>query len=307
MKELREIVALGEKNGGACALATLVRVTGSSYRRPGARMLITPDGKTAGALSAGCIEDEVALHAREVIASGESKLIAFDTRRRFGCNGSIEIFIERVDADFMNSLRNKIARRECFEVVTEKFVQTIEPAIRLLIFGDGPDASALSQQARSLGWDACAFFAITELGTEIDDRTAAVIATHNFGRDCAALRHLLPLGLRYVGLIGPRRRREELLVDVIDSGANMTSQLFAPAGLHIGAETPEEIALSVIAEIQSVFAEGTGEHLRDRKAPIHANEPADPLAPTRPPLVMPSEVETSPILKQTWMPRLRSE
>src|SRR4051794_3315426 len=131
MKELREIVALWEKDRGACALATLVRVTGSSYRRPGARMLITPHGETAGGLSAGCIEEEVALHARDVIASGETKLIAFDTRRRFGCNGSIEIFIERIDAEFMVSLRDKIARRESFEIRAGHFVQTVDPVIRL--------------------------------------------------------------------------------------------------------------------------------------------------------------------------------
>jgi xanthine/CO dehydrogenase XdhC/CoxF family maturation factor len=75
--------------------------------------------------------------------------------------------------------------------------------------------------------------------------------------------------LRYLGLIGPRKRRDEILVDVIDSGAEMTSQLFAPAGLHLAAESPEEIALSIAAEIQCVFAGGTPEHLRDRKAPIH--------------------------------------
>lgn len=272
MKQLREIVRLWEKHRAVSALATLVRAVGSSYRRPGARMLISANGERAGALSAGCIEDEVATHALEVIATGESKLIAFDTRRRFGCNGSIEIFVERVDDEFMLSLRNKIATRERFELATESFVQTIEPAIRLLIFGDGADAIALAQHARFLGWEAHVFDAITDLETGIDDRTAAVIATHNFGRDCAALRHLLPRDLRYVGLIGPRRRREELLVDVIDSGVEPKSQLFAPAGLHIGAETPEEIALSVIAEIQSVFSGGSGEHLRDRNAPIHAHE-----------------------------------
>jgi xanthine dehydrogenase accessory factor len=281
MKELREIVALWEKRRGACAFATVVRVTGSSSRRPGARMLITPSGETAGALSAGCIEEEVAMHARDVIASGAPKLIAFDTRRRFGCNGSIDVFIERVDDDFMASLRDKIAARQPFEIAAESFVQTIEPAIQLLIFGNGPDATALSNQALLLGWDVAVVSAITELRTQIDDRTAVVIATHNFGRDCAALRHLLPLGLRYLGLLGPRRRREELLVDVIDSGASLQSQLFAPAGLHIGAETPEEIALSIVGEIQSVFAGGTCEHLRDRKAAIHANHSAACVASAR--------------------------
>jgi xanthine/CO dehydrogenase XdhC/CoxF family maturation factor len=77
------------------------------------------------------------------------------------------------------------------------------------------------------------------------------------------------MGLSYVGLIGPRRRRDEILSDLLDSGVELRSQLFAPAGLDLGAEGPEEIALSVIAEIEKVFAEGSGEPLRDRRAPIH--------------------------------------
>ena len=301
MKELREIISLWQKHHPrACALATLVRARGSSYRRPGARMLITSSGETAGALSAGCIEEEVAMHARDVIASGEPKLIAFDTRRRFGCSGSIEIFIELLDEQMMEQLRDVIAGRRACTLVTlfedserlgsrisrdaafeNGFAQTIEPPLRLIVIGEGPDASALVAHAQLLDWDLELIRAITELRTAVGHRTAAVIATHNFGRDCAALRHLLPLGLRYVGLVGPRRRREELLLDVIDSGAATKSELFAPAGLHLAAETPEEIALSIIAEIQAVFADGTGKHLHDRKEPIHANNSAELAMPAR--------------------------
>ena len=242
-------------------------------------MLSTSTGETAGGLSAGCIEDEVALHARDVIVSGESKLITFDTRRRFGCHGSIEVFVQRCDGAFMANLREKLASRQSWEVVTEidsecDFVQTIHPAIQLVTVGDGPDVRALTAQARLLGWDVHVVPTIRDLSVKIDDWTAVVIATHNFGRDCAALRHLLPMGLRYVGLVGPRKRREELLIDVIDAGAAMASQLFAPAGLDFAAETPEEIALAIVAEIQAVFAGGTREHLRDRNAPIHTNESA---------------------------------
>src|SRR2546423_2885909 len=168
-------------------------------------------------------------------------------------------------------LRDKMAARESFDIVTifdggggfgsivqgfvasddwraanetaGTLVQTVEPGIRLLIFGDGVDADALSGQAQLLGWDAHVLPSITELRTGIDDRTAAVIMTHNFGRDCAALRHLCPLGLLYVGLVGPRRRREELLIDVLDSGASLRSELFAPAGLHLGGDMPEEVSL----------------------------------------------------------------
>ena len=103
----------------------------------------------------------------------------------------------------------------------------------------------------------------------LDDRTAVVVATHNFGRDCAALRDLLPAGLRYLGLVGSRRRRDDILFDVLQDGVDAHSSLFAPAGLHLGADSPEEIALSIVAEIQCVFAGGTAEQLRHRKAPIH--------------------------------------
>jgi xanthine/CO dehydrogenase XdhC/CoxF family maturation factor len=238
-------------------------------------MLITSTAETAGAVSAGCIEEEVAVHARHVIASGKPKLLAFDTRRRFGCNGSIEIFIQPAEDEFMAHLRDRLVSRQSCEIVTDfgadaPLVQTIHPPIRLIVIGDGADALALQAQAELLGWDVHFVTAITELDLVIDHRTALIIATHNFGRDCASLRHLLPLGLPYIGLIGPRRRREELLLDVLDSGVTVNSQLYAPAGLHLAAETPEEIALSIVAEVQSVFADGTGEHLRDRKAPIHA-------------------------------------
>jgi Xanthine and CO dehydrogenases maturation factor, XdhC/CoxF family len=289
MKELRDIISLWEKHRGPCALATLVRATGSSYRRPGARLLITSTGHTAGALSAGCIEDDVTTYARDVIASGETKLVSFDTRRRFGCSGSIEIFIERLNGQVMNELCGRIRARESCDLVTVyeraerrgtsvgsvdapdgAFVHRIQPVLRLIIIGDGADAHALGRHARLLGWEPKMLSSIPEVSVVFDSRTAAVIATHHFGRDCAALRFLLPLGLEYVGLLGPRRRREELLVDAIDSGAAMNSRLFAPAGLHLGAETPDEIALSIIAEIQGVFAGATVEHLRDRKAPIHA-------------------------------------
>ncbi len=141
--------------------------------------------------------------------------------------------------------------------------------MRLLVFGSGPDSAALQAQATLLGWEAEQHESIAEWPGGVDAWTAAVIATHNYGRDAAALRHLLPLGLRYLGVVGPRRRREELLLDVLDSGAAPCSDLFAPAGLHLAADSPAEIALSIVAEIQRVFAAATGVSLRERREPIH--------------------------------------
>ncbi|MDB6170987.1 MAG: alanine dehydrogenase [Chthoniobacteraceae bacterium] len=289
MKEVREIIRFWEaRRRQPLALATLVAARGSSYRRPGARMLISAGGESAGGISAGCIEDDVIVCAREVLRSGAPRLMTFDTRLRFGCAGTIDIFVERVRDELMAELRNSLCQRQgcrletvlhgtargtCIttgiEAGSDTFLQTIEPALQLILIGDSSDTDALRAHAELLGWDVVQMNAAPVPPEMLDHRTAVVLATHNFGRDCAALRELLPAGLKYLGLIGSRRRRDDLLFDVMHHRVNCHSRLFAPAGLHLGAESPEEIALSIAAEIQSVFAHGTGEQLRNRRAPIH--------------------------------------
>jgi xanthine dehydrogenase accessory factor len=292
MIEIRDILRAFELHRGqSLALATLVRAQGSSYRRPGARMLICPDGETVGSLSGGCLEEEVARRAFEVLRTGTPSLMSFDTRLRFGCNGSIEIFVEVVAERFLNELATHFAERRSCRAVTlfegenedlgtrlialeenapgHAFVQEIEPPIELLIFGDGPDSIPLRAFAEILGWRVLEVDQASALPATGDKRTAAIVKSHNYGRDFAALRHLLQLDLRYVGLLGPRQRRDQLLGALLDDGISIDSELFAPAGFDLGAETPEEVALAIISEIQTVFADATGESLRDRKAPIH--------------------------------------
>jgi xanthine/CO dehydrogenase XdhC/CoxF family maturation factor len=291
MKEISDIIREWERHRGQpLALATLVRAQGSSYRRPGARMLVCPDGLTVGSLSGGCLEEEVARRAFEVIRTGTPSLMSFDTRLRFGCNGSIDIFVEAVRENFLAELAAHFAeRRSCRAVTTfmgieplgtriaaqseqvpgDAFVQKIEPPIQLLVFGDGPDSTPLRGFAEILGWSVIEVDQASDLPARGDERTAAIVKSHNYGRDFAALRHLLQLELRYVGLLGPRKRRDQLLGALLDDGVSLDSGLFAPAGFDLGAETPEEIALAIISEIQTVFAEASGESLRDRKAPIH--------------------------------------
>lgn len=291
MKEIRDIIRFWEaRRGQPLALATLVAARGSSYRRPGARMIISAHGECAGGLSAGCIEEEVVASAREVLDTGTPKLMTFDTRRRFGCHGAIDIFVEAACEEMIAMLRACFAQRQScrletllhgesrgtriagFKEASGAFVQTIEPTLRLILIGDSSDTSALRALATLLGWDVLHFDAGPVPTQVLDDRTAVVIATHNFGRDCAILRDLLPAGLRYLGLVGSRRRRDDILFDVIHDDISLSSSLFAPAGLHLGTESPEEIALSIIAEIKCVFGAGTAQHLRHREVPIH--EPA---------------------------------
>jgi xanthine/CO dehydrogenase XdhC/CoxF family maturation factor len=278
--------------GGGLALATLVRAVGSSYRRPGARMLICEDGTTVGSLSAGCLEGEVATCARNVLRHGEPQVFSFDTRRRFGCAGKIDIFVERIDEQLLADLARELDRRRSCFVVTKfsgselgtrmlryeheheheyELIQEIHPPIRLLIFGDGPDNAPLVSLGELLGWEVTYIIDPNSFASENDEWTAAVVKSHNYGRDFVALTKLLPLGLRYVGLIGPRKRRDQLINELLELGVTINTGFFAPAGIDLSAETPQEIALSIIAEIQRVFAKASGESLRERKMPIHSS------------------------------------
>jgi xanthine/CO dehydrogenase XdhC/CoxF family maturation factor len=248
-------------------------------------MLISADGSFIGTLSGGCLEEEVAARAQEVIATGESVSLHFDTRRRYGCNGAIDVFVEKLPPGFLEGIAAAFRARQTCVVVTESlgsrllasgepapadaFVQEIEPPVRLILIGDGPDSPALRTFARALGWQLLEADEAAALPNELDEWTAAIVKTHNYGRDFAALCKLLPLGLRYVALLGPRRRRDQLLHALADAGVEARSELFAPAGLDIGAESPEQIALAMVAEIQSVFADANAQSLRDRRRPIH--------------------------------------
>jgi xanthine dehydrogenase accessory factor len=291
VKEIDDLIAAFDDWGGEpLALATLVRAEGSSYRRPGARMLIGPEGKTTGILSAGCLEEEVAEHGPQVIARGKPVLLHFDTRRRFGCHGAIDILVETLQPGLIKQIRAaRNARRCCtLETVfansnslgtralsieiaarTGSFVQTIHPRWRLLLVGRGPENAALKNFALILAWEVIEIESADFLPNELDEWTAVVVKTHHYGRDYAALARLLPMELPYLALLGPRRRRDQMLHVLHEEGVSLRSEFFAPAGLDLGSESPEEIALAIVAEILAAFSRASGQPLRNRKLPIH--------------------------------------
>lgn len=286
------------------ALATLVRTEGSTYRQPGARLLVAPDGGWIGVLSGGCLEEEVAQRGLEVLRSGEPQRVAFDTRRLYGCAGKLEIFIERIGpagttGNLLTEIAARIRAREicrirvdyesatgCSGLLAEKalivekagtFVQTIPLPVRLLLFGTGPEIPPLRAFAGGLGWVVEEFAHPDEMPADfrIDSKTAAVVMTHHFGRDLTALDRLLPLGLAYLGLLGPKRRHAELLArfqDFRELDAGWLEPVHAPAGLDIGSEAPEEIALSIVSEVSTVLAKRSGGFLREKAQPIHQLE-----------------------------------
>jgi xanthine/CO dehydrogenase XdhC/CoxF family maturation factor len=104
-----------------------------------------------------------------------------------------------------------------------------------------------------------------------DAQTAALVMTHNFGRDLLALDRVLPLQLRYVGLLGPKKRHAELLARLSEYRPLdfASGNLFAPAGLDIGSEAPEEIALAIVSEVAAVLSNRVGGFLRECSSDSH--------------------------------------
>lgn len=196
---------------------------------------------------------------------------------------------------FAGSLGNyQTNKYQTSEGEAEFAFETISPPVGLLILGAGADAVPLADAAHALGWQVGCFDhrpaflnrerfatadelhlterdAATEFAT--DELTAIVSMNHNFDRDKAMLPAALRSAAFYVGALGPKRRTEQMLEDLTAAGETFTgeqlSRLRAPAGLDIGADTPEAIALSIIAEIQSVLKHRAGGPLRERQAPIY--------------------------------------
>ena len=178
---------------------------------------------------------------------------------------------------------------------TEVFRNTVEPPPALAIFGAGDDAQPLARLAHELGWhvtvaDPRAAFATrarfptahalvvapaTELAGKIplDAATLAVVMTHHYVHDVPLLRALLPQPLAYLGLLGPKKRAEKILTDLTGGGLALTpamrARLHAPVGLDLGADSPEQVALSIIAEMQATLGRRNARPLRERAQPIH--------------------------------------
>ncbi|HTX42143.1 MAG TPA: XdhC family protein [Acidobacteriaceae bacterium] len=334
MIELRHILDLATRAraaGEEICLATVVAVEGSSYRRPGARMLITSAGHRAGTISGGCLEAEVIKKAWWLTAQGPSlqRYSSFfdddgDMPYGLGCGGAIVVLLERGPAveRVLEALERSVHERTTSVIVSRLdpahpgtelianeagetlcsrepnteaqtlahaalasrasqhqanfFAELVEPPPALFVFGAGDDAQPLVAFASQLGWhisvaDGRAHLARPErfpqaarVGSlrEILDapgpHDAVTVMTHSYEQDREILRALLPCRLRYLGILGPRRRTRHL-VDALAPELGLPPEvcmerLHSPVGLDIGAHSPSTIALSIVAELQAVFA-----------------------------------------------------
>ena len=291
-----------------CALVTIVKVSGSSYRRPGAQMLVPAEGATVGTISGGCLEGDAIEIARRVLNSGIAESATWDLTSTTdddwglggGCNGILEARIEPVTpavlARMNDALRAVLVERRITRVSiplgAETFVQTLEPPTQLYVAGEGADTSPLLAQAAALGWPGHLVRDANALETgpvppgpspspTTDAFTAIVVMSHRFDFDRACLGIALRSGAFYVGVLGPAARTQRLLIELQGQTPHFSdgelARLHAPAGLDIGAESPEEIATSILSEIAAVRRGRGGGSLRDRHGPIHGG--SDHLSP----------------------------
>ncbi len=252
-RSIFEAALEAEARGDRAALVTVVSTEGSTPQKAGARMLVHADGRIVGTIGGGCLEAEMTWRAREAIEGGRPKLVSYDlTPEQAGedglvCGGRMQVFIE-----------------------------PIEGTPVLCLFGAGHVAQPLARMAKACGFrvelvDDRVKFANAERFPEADlivvdsfteaaakmtlgPNSYAIVVTRGHKGDGEALRAVLGRGLRFVGLLGSRPKVVHIFAALRDEGvsAEELAGVHAPLGLEIGAQTPEEIAVSILAEMIAV-------------------------------------------------------
>ncbi len=260
--------------GETPVLATVVATRGSSYRKAGARMLVSAGRWRAGSISGGCLESDVVRRGEWLVEHGQPVLRTYDTSSdgdvALGCGGEVDVVLEPLPATSptVSALRVVVHQRVAAEVRVGEFTQTLAPAPRLVIVGGGHDVAPVVAIAASLGWDV--HVVDWRPTTRTDARThllsphqldrlpleagcAVVVMSHHLLYDEAAVLAALTSPLPgYVGLLGPRKRTAEVLAR---KPAGMSiERLHAPVGLDLGGEGPASVALSIVSELQLFFA-----------------------------------------------------
>jgi xanthine dehydrogenase accessory factor len=337
----------------ALVLGTVINTEGSTYRKPGAMMLIAADGSHHGLISGGCLESDLAQHAKSVFTDGITRNITYDLSAGdelvwglgIGCEGVIELMLQRLQSDqgfgFFDTLNRAWQARKdgmlglvisstdencpagtfaldcgdqfstgdkvlvnCVQIPTnlhdrsrrywKETVTTgtgvaeilrlpVMPPPSLLICGAGIDAVPVARLAIEMGWDCIVvdhrrgFANQTRFPQASDVRLlqpenlkesvdlthidAVIIMSHNLVHDRQYLSQVVTESPAYIGMLGPRARRDRLLAEVGRSNGTNGLHIHGPTGLDIGAEMPNSIALSIIAEIHACLNQRHGNEL----------------------------------------------
>jgi xanthine dehydrogenase accessory factor len=295
-----------ERGDAKVAVATVVATRGSAPRPIGSKLAISEHGELAGSVSGGCVENEVYEEAQQVLAGGSSRLLSYGISDEqawsvgLPCGGEIDVFVEEAKLRELEELAARVERGERFTRTSvigddgREFVEEFGPPPQLIVFGAVDTAEALCKAAKELGWrtivaDARAKFATRErmpsadellvewpedvlARKELDAHTAVVVLTHEDRFDIPALIGALRSEAFYVGALGARRnqarRRERLLEEGLTE--EEIDRISGPVGLDIGAESPAETAVSILAEILARRAGRSGGSLKESQGRIHA-------------------------------------
>ncbi len=264
MKTIYEALAELEKSNGTAALCTVVSSKGSTPRHVGSKMLVYPDGKFIGTVGGGDLEHRVLDEAWMALGDGKARLLHYSlvdpSRGDVGvCGGQVEVFVE-----------------------------PILPAPLVIVIGAGHVGKAVVHLAKWLGFrvavsddreefcnpetvpEADAYYPVTmdklPQQVNIDRQTILILTTRGSAVDAAGLAPLLDTPAGYIGVIGSKRRWAETvkLLKKQGVGAAQLARVRSPIGLELQAETPEEIAVSIIAEVLMLRHQGTGKPMKEK-------------------------------------------
>jgi xanthine dehydrogenase accessory factor len=233
--------------GRTSAIATIVECRGSSPQKQGAKMLVRDDGSIMGTLGGGCIEADVVQAAIMAIADGKPMTLPFELTERDGglvCGGTMLVYIEPIDlepklvilgAGHIGKTLSTLARFAGFRVTV------IDDREEFANQGNIPDASDLfvTEFEQAFAKMPC------------DENTFVVIATRGHNHDLDAVKATLRTDARYIGLLGSKRKKALLFKALAEAGFSPEDieRVIIPVGLPIGSVSPEEIAISIMAQI----------------------------------------------------------
>ncbi len=257
-----EIVRL-HREGQQAVVATIVRRLGSTPRKDNAKMLIYPDGSSFGSVGGGCVEAQVWQEAREIAEGGQARLLKYQLTEKDAeeegliCGGTVEIFVE-----------------------------PIRPNPKIILMGAGHLGQAIAEAGHRLGAQIAVLddretfanrdrfpqtqeivvdsFDKSLEQTKVTSNSYILIITRGHNHDQVALEKAIQTKARYIGLVGSRRKIHLIVESLLKKGYSpeLFRNLYAPIGVEIGSETPEEIAISVLAELIAIQK---GIHRRSEK------------------------------------------
>lgn len=261
--DLYESLVELRREGKRGAMATIIRRLGSTPRKDHAKMLIREDGSTVGSVGGGCVEAEVWETARQVMESGKASIVRYEMKDEDAaeeglvCGGTVEVFVEPVLPD------PKVVLLGAGHVGQAIARAAAQVGFQMSVADDrenfaNADRFPQAQEIVVADFQQC-FSRIT-----VNPNTFVLVVTRGHSHDQVALGAAIQTNARYVGLIGSRRKIKIIVEALLNQGLDpgLFDKLYAPIGLDIGSETPEEIAVSVVAELIAVRK---GVHRRNPK------------------------------------------